>query len=261
VSLSSAGFVADPDHLITEAYLGRPHAQYAALVGHADYVTTWLNASRRVSAWLATLDVRGGPLNEPLVARAVVAACNAAAVPLVVGSSMPVRDVEWWSESRVSGAFANRGVNGIDGVVSTVLGVAAGAKAVGLVGDLTLLHDVSGLVEGLGVVGGTCVLVVMDNQGGGIFSFLPQASALDHDRFEQLFGTPRPHDLEIVAKAFGHSAATVRTLEELSKALTLGLSTPGLSVIVAKVPSREENVEIHESWNDEVSKLLTGSTA
>ena len=259
VSLSSAGFVADPDHLISEAYEGHPHAEYAALVGHKDYVRTWLNASKKVSTWLDAPVESGGALNEPLVARAIVAASTSSNTPLVVGSSMPVRDVEWWSESRRSLTLANRGVNGIDGVVSTVLGAAAGSKALGLVGDLTMLHDVSGLVDGLGSAGGTCVLVVMDNQGGGIFSFLPQAKALDQDRFEELFGTPRPHDLEAVAKAFGHAACTVRTHEELDRALQSGLVTPGLSVIVAKVPSREENVRVHERWNTEVSKLLSGS--
>ena len=259
VSLSSAGFVADPDHLISEAYEGHPHAEYAALAGHKDYVTTWLNASKKVSTWIDASDESGGALNEPLVARAIVAASTLSNTPLVVGSSMPVRDVEWWSESRRSVTLANRGVNGIDGVVSTLLGAAAGSKALGLVGDLTMLHDVSGLVDGLGSAGGTCVLVVMDNQGGGIFSFLPQAKALDHDRFEQLFGTPRPHDLEAVAKAFGHAACTVTTYEELDWALQSSLGAPGLSVIVAKVPSREENVRIHEKWNTEVSKLLSGS--
>ena len=260
VSLSSAGFVADPDHLISEAYEGHPHAEYAALVGHKDYVATWLNASKKVSTWLDDPDESGGVLNEPLVARAVVAASTSTDTPLVVGSSMPVRDVEWWSESRRSVTLANRGVNGIDGVVSTVLGAAAGSKALGLVGDLTMLHDVSGLVDGLGSAGGTCVLVVMDNQGGGIFSFLPQAKALDHDRFEQLFGTPRPHDLEAVAKAFGHAACTVTTREELDQALQSGLVAPGLSVIVAKVPTRDENVTVHERWNTEVAMLLSRSS-
>jgi len=259
VSLNCAGFVADPDRLITEAYEGHPLAEYAALVGRGDYVATWLAASKKVSAWLKVLEASEMDLSEPLVARAVVAASNAEDTPLVVGSSMPVREVEWWSESRQSTALANRGVNGIDGVVSTVLGVATGSKALGLVGDLTMLHDVSGLVDGLGSAGGTCVLVVMDNQGGGIFSFLPQATSLDHDRFELLFGTPRPHDLVAVAKAFGHAAYAVTTLAELDGAMKSCLASPGLSVIVARVPSRAENVAVHERWNTEVSELLSRS--
>lgn len=256
VSLSGAGFVADPDHLITEAYGGLPHHSDAPLSGDRAYATMWRAASETVEAWLQSQEAQSKELNEPLVARAVVAASAATGVPLVVGSSMPVRDVEWWAPARVGPTFSNRGVNGIDGVVSTVLGVGAGAKSLGLVGDLTMLHDVSGLVEGLGTAGGTAVLVVVDNRGGGIFSFLPQAIALDEDRFEQLFGTPRLHNLETVAAAFGHQATTVSTLDELTTAIEKGLSSEGLSVVVALVPSRAENVRLHESWNVTATALL-----
>lgn len=256
VSLSGAGFVADPDHLISEAYAGLPHHSDAPLSGDRAYAELWRTASDAVETWLQSQDAAAGQLNEPLVARAVVAVSAATGVPLVVGSSMPVRDVEWWAPARVAATFSNRGVNGIDGVVSTVLGVGAGAKSLGLVGDLTMLHDVSGLVEGLGTAGGTAVLVVVDNRGGGIFSFLPQATALATDRFEQLFGTPRPHNLETVAAAFGHQATTVSTLDELTTAIEKGLSSEGLSVVVALVPTRQENVRLHESWNATATSLL-----
>ncbi len=261
VALSGAGFVADPDHLIHETYAGLPHHDYAPLKANHDYAATWRRASDDVATWLETAERDESVLNEPLVARAVVAASNASGAALVVGSSMPVRDVEWWAPSRECATYANRGVNGIDGVVSTALGVAVGSKALGLVGDLTMLHDVSGLVEGLGNGRGSCVLVVVDNRGGGIFSFLPQASDLESDRFELLFGTPRPHDLEVVASAFGHSSSTVRTLDELRNAIEKGLSSDGLSVVVAKVPSRKENVTLHQEWNDHVTQLVNKGNA
>jgi 2-succinyl-5-enolpyruvyl-6-hydroxy-3-cyclohexene-1-carboxylate synthase len=208
-----------------------------------------------------SVDVSENTLNEPLVARTVVTASNSKGVPLIVGSSMPVRDVEWWSEPRTQPTYSNRGVNGIDGVVSTVFGVAAGSSAIGLVGDLTLLHDVSGLVDGLGELGGTCVLVVTDNRGGGIFSFLTQSSALEHERFEQLFGTPRAHDIEVVARAFGHSAITVSTLEDLRTAIEAGFVRTGISVVVAQVPSRDENVKIHDLWNEHAARLLESTVS
>ncbi|MHB8380208.1 MAG: 2-succinyl-5-enolpyruvyl-6-hydroxy-3-cyclohexene-1-carboxylic-acid synthase [Acidimicrobiales bacterium] len=256
VGLSGAGFVADPDHLIHETYAGAPHRNDASLMANEVYAETWRRASDQVATWLESVGSNESALNEPLVARVVVAASNASGVALVVGSSMPVRDVEWWAPPRQRATFANRGVNGIDGVVSTVLGVASGAKAVGLVGDLTLLHDVSGLVEGLGNEGGSCVLVVVDNHGGGIFSFLAQATVLEVGRFELLFGTPRPHDLEVVARAFGHAATTVTTPVALRVAIEKGLSSDGLSVVVAKVPSRAENVKVHQEWNDRVAQLI-----
>jgi 2-succinyl-5-enolpyruvyl-6-hydroxy-3-cyclohexene-1-carboxylate synthase len=255
VALEGAGFVADPDRLIGESLAGLPTREVAALRADESYVTTWRNASEEVGRWLDSLE-REGALSEPMVARAVVDASRDSGASLVVGSSMPVRDVEWWARARVSATYANRGVNGIDGVVSTVLGVASGAAAIGLVGDLTFLHDVSGLVEGLGDAGGSCVLVVADNRGGGIFSFLPQATRVEPSRFERLFGTPRAHDLEGVARAFGHDATSVTTVDELRRAVEKGLAREGLSVVVATVPSREDNVRLHEAMNDHVSRLV-----
>ena len=75
-------------------------------------------------------------------------------------------------------------------------------------------------------------------------------------RLEQLFGTPRLHDLEAVARAFGHDAVSVSTLEELRRAIDKGLAGEGLSVVVAKVPSREDNVRLHDAWNDEVARRV-----
>ena len=255
VAFEGSGFVADPDRLIGESFVGLPTLDDATLVGAESYAVTWRNASKEVERWLEESDV-DGELNEPGLARVVVTASNESGATLVVGSSMPVRDVEWWAPTRETVTFANRGVNGIDGVVSTVLGVAAGSRAIGLVGDLTMLHDVSALVDGLGSAGGTCVLVVADNRGGGIFSFLPQASRVEPARFEQLFGTPRLHDLTIVAEAFGYDATSVETLGEARRAIEKGLAREGLSVIVAKVPSREDNVRIHEAWNVEVARRV-----
>jgi 2-succinyl-5-enolpyruvyl-6-hydroxy-3-cyclohexene-1-carboxylate synthase len=252
IGLEGAGFVADPDRLISESFAGLPTRDNASLQASATYVTTWRNASNEVGRWLESLDA-DVEISEPAVARMVVAASNETGASLVVGSSMPVRDVEWWTPARTSPTFANRGVNGIDGVVSTILGVASGSRSLGLVGDLTMLHDVSGLVDGLGVAGGTCVLVVADNRGGGIFSFLPQATHVESARFEQLFGTPRPHDLEVIAQAFGYESVSVSTLEELRQAIDKGLANEGLCVIVAKVPSRDDNVRLHEAWNNEVA--------
>jgi 2-succinyl-5-enolpyruvyl-6-hydroxy-3-cyclohexene-1-carboxylate synthase len=255
VAFEGAGFVADPDRLIGETFAGLPVPEEAALVGAASYVVTWRNASNEVGRWLDERDA-DRTISEPSLARVVVTASNKSGAALVVGSSMPVRDVEWWAPARESATFSNRGVNGIDGVVSTVLGVAAGSRAIGLVGDLTMLHDVSALVDGLGSVGGTCVLVVADNRGGGIFSFLPQASRVEPARFEQLFGTPRPHDLVAVAHAFGHQATAVETLDEAREAIEKGLAGEGLSLVVVTVPSREENVRLHEVWNDEAARRV-----
>ena len=253
IAFDGAGFVADPDRLVTETFAGLPTRSAST---REDYVELWHDASSRVAQWLATVVGDDLALNEPSVARTVVDVSARHAVPLVVGSSMPVRDVEWWSAPRQSTTFSNRGVNGIDGVVSTVLGVAAGATGLGLVGDLTMLHDVSALVDGLGDAGGSCVMVVVDNGGGGIFSFLSQASAVTPERFERLFGTPRGHDLVRVAQAFGHAGEHVRTPGELRDALERGLAREGLSVVVAVVADRAHNVRLHQAWNEAVAALV-----
>jgi 2-succinyl-5-enolpyruvyl-6-hydroxy-3-cyclohexene-1-carboxylate synthase len=119
-----------------------------------------------------------------------------------------------------------------------------------------MLHDVSGLVDGVGASGGSSVLVVVDNDGGGIFSFLPQSTALEPATFERLFGTPRGHDLATIARAFGHRGSTVTTRAELERAIDDALAIPGVTVVVAKVPARDENVILHEAWNAMVRGIV-----
>jgi 2-succinyl-5-enolpyruvyl-6-hydroxy-3-cyclohexene-1-carboxylate synthase len=257
VAFDGAGFVSDPDRLVTERLVGIPDPSHEPKAD-GEYLRLWSEASTHVGEWLAMVDDEDDTLHEPSVARCVVEVSSRRDVPLVIGSSMPVRDVEWWTPPRTALTYSNRGVNGIDGVVSTALGVAAGSRALGLVGDITMLHDVSALVDGLGDTGGTCVLVVADNHGGGIFSFLAQRGAVDQVRFEQLFGTPRRHDLAVVARAFGHEGLTVATLAQLRAAVEEALDRPGLTVIVAEVLSRDQNVRLHDEWNEKVTSILEG---
>jgi 2-succinyl-5-enolpyruvyl-6-hydroxy-3-cyclohexene-1-carboxylate synthase len=254
VALNGAGQVADPDRLVGVTMDGLPHRDGVGLRADPAYATWWRDASIRVGEWLAAHEADDDALDEPAVARALVAASARFDVPLVIGSSMPVRDVEWFAPPRTGPTYSNRGANGIDGVVSTVFGVAAGDRALGLVGDLTLLHDVSGLVDGLGESGGSCVLVVAHNHGGGIFSFLPQATSLAAPRFEQLFGTPRERNLAAIAEAFGHASVTVTTRAELRDVIATGLDRDGLTVVIVQVPSREQNVRRHEVLNLAIQK-------
>src|SRR5262249_37345460 len=141
---------------------------------------------------------------EPGVARALLAALPTGAT-LVASSSMPIRDLEWYGAPRDGvRAVANRGANGIDGVVSTPVGVALGTRAPTAlpVGAIALLHDSTGL-PGSTARALDLTIVVVDNDGGGIFSFLPQATALSAERFEQLFGTPHGVDLTALAAVHG----------------------------------------------------------
>ena len=147
--------------------------------------------------------------------------------------------------------LANRGVNGIDGIVSSALGVAAaGARTIALLGDLALLHDVSGLVN---MSDWPCHFVVPDNGGGGIFSFLPQAASTDRTTFEELFGTPPVSDLSQVARGFGLPVHEVSALSQLDDALAV--AAPAL--IRVRVPGRDENVTLHQRINEAVRLALT----
>lgn len=252
VAFDGAGPVADPSGLVSEILGGLPDPSSSR--GNAAYRATWTDASTRVDQFLE-MDRRRDVLDEPSIAHSVVAACAHHEVSLVVGSSMPVRDVEWWAPARQTPTYANRGVNGIDGVISTILGVAAGGAAIGLVGDLTLLHDVSALVDGLGDAGGRAVIVVIDNGGGGIFSFLAQANE-SAATFGRYFATPRPHDLTAVAVAFGHRASLVTSITSLERAIDEALAHEGLSVVVARVDAPAANVARHGDLNSAVAALL-----
>jgi 2-succinyl-5-enolpyruvyl-6-hydroxy-3-cyclohexene-1-carboxylate synthase len=215
--------------------------------------TPWLARWRHAAdkAERAIDDVLGGQraLTEPAIARTVAGALPEAA-ELVVASSMPVRDLEWYG-GPTARAHANRGANGIDGVVSTALGVAlGGAPSVALVGDIAFVHD-SGALTALRTRSADLRIVVVDNDGGGIFSFLPQASVLAGERFEQLFGTPHGTDVVTLARAHGLDAATVTTADELAARI----QTPGPSV--TRIPTdRQDNVAVHAALNAAVVAAL-----
>jgi len=194
-------------------------------------------------------------LTEPGVARAVVAALPEGA-RLVLGSSMPVRDVDAFASSPAAAVrvHSNRGLNGIDGNVGTALGVAAasGAPTVALVGDLAFLHDLGAVVLAR-CLGLSLTVVVVNNDGGGIFSFLPIAGSTP--RFETLFGTPHGTDLSAAAALGGARFDRVATPAELAAALE-GLGAPGLRIIEARVVDRATNVEVHHALGAAVARAL-----
>ena len=220
----------------------------------------WIDSwrAREAKAQSAITEVLGTDLSEPLVARIVYRHAADTGATLVAAASMPIRDLEWYAEASPTPprVLANRGVNGIDGVVSTALGVAAsgsgeGTRTVAFMGDLTFLHDVSGLVN---LPETPCTFVVLDNGGGGIFSFLPQATSVDPTVFEQLFGTPPSSDISAVARGFGLPVQEISTLSQLESALAVPMATP--SVLRVKLPGRAENVALHEAINQAVRLAL-----
>ncbi len=200
----------------------------------------------------------GGRATEPGVARHLFGTLERPSV-LFVSSSMPVRDLEWFGAPRPDPprVLANRGANGIDGVTSSALGVAAGqdAPVVCLLGDLAFLHDASALA-GLGERRGSCTLVVLDNGGGGIFSFLPQADALAPARFEQVFGTAPSVSVPAVGRGFSLPVAEVATLGELDTALGRFVGVEPCALVRVAVPDRVQNRALHDRLHVAVAGAL-----
>lgn len=193
---------------------------------------------------------------EPQIARSLMEVLPEGA-SLVASSSMPVRDLEWYGRPR-SGVkvLANRGANGIDGVTSSAVGVALGSTGPTalLIGDIAFLHDTNGLI-GLAGRGVDLTIVVVDNRGGGIFSFLPQRAALTSERFEQLFGTPHRVDLAGLCAAHGLTTTRPRTAAEVSEAVTRSASSGGTHVVIIGT-DRDSNVAVHEEIHRAVAASL-----
>lgn len=193
-------------------------------------------------------------LSEPWIARSLLRLLPHDS-RLVVASSMPIRDIEWFAPPMLDvEVHANRGANGIDGVVSTVLGVGGagdGRSAVGLLGDLAFLHDAGALAS---AAGRPATLVVVDNGGGGIFEFLPQATSLTRARFELLFGTPQGVDVAAVARGYGVGVNEVGSEAEFIDALSV-VGTPGTHVIVVRT-DRQANVGVHDRLNAAVAEAV-----
>jgi 2-succinyl-5-enolpyruvyl-6-hydroxy-3-cyclohexene-1-carboxylate synthase len=166
---------------------------------------------------------------------------------LFCGNSMPIRDLDSFSGDREKPLrlVANRGASGIDGLVSTCLGIAAASPkdtvVVGLIGDLSLYHDLNGLMAARGL---DATLVVVDNGGGGIFRYLPQAGL---DAFEPYWLTPTNLDLGDVARLYGLNLQRVEDREPFREALRKALSRPGVDLIQAVIEP-QASVDQHRRW-------------
>jgi 2-succinyl-5-enolpyruvyl-6-hydroxy-3-cyclohexene-1-carboxylate synthase len=160
---------------------------------------------------------------------------------LFVAASWPVRHLEAHASKRKGlQVFGNRGANGIDGLISTATGVAIGTKkrTVLLMGDIAFLHDLGGLNLGEGQDQPNLTIVVLDNNGSGIFSQLEQGADEYKEHYEKVFGTPHGKDLWVIAESLGIPAKQVTTKTELKFALESFEKMPGIKVIVCLTGDR-----------------------
>ena len=206
--------------------------------GDPEWSAAWRWASEQVgSAVDAVLDA-SPTLTAGRLARDTVAALPSGAL-LVLGSSTPVRDVDRLAVPRGDlTVLANRGVAGIDGTISTAVGAALahGGPAFALMGDLTFLHDLTGLLVGEGEPVPDLTVVVPDNDGGGIFAQLEPGEDRYARDYRRVFGTPHRRDLVAVAQALGWPASRVSAADDLAGVLALG----GPRVVVVGTDQRAE---------------------
>jgi 2-succinyl-5-enolpyruvyl-6-hydroxy-3-cyclohexene-1-carboxylate synthase len=234
--------------------------------GSADsrWTSDWLTADRAaagaLAGWLARPPASTEPL-EPLPFTLLAEMLPDGGI-IWAGSSMPVRDMDTYLPAgpRAIRCYSNRGANGIDGVVSSALGAAAAdtGPVVLVVGDVSFLHDLNALVAArLHHLSATIVLV--NNDGGGIFSFLPQASTDDPgvglpDAYEELFGTPHGIDFGPIVRAFG-AAHKVAEPHELGDALARSIGAAGVQVIEIRT-ERARNLALHRQATAAVAAAL-----
>jgi 2-succinyl-5-enolpyruvyl-6-hydroxy-3-cyclohexene-1-carboxylate synthase len=214
-------------------------------VEHA-WATMWQKADRVTRE---TLQAAMQDFDEPFEGRVFseLAHLLPGGAVLYVGNSMPVLDLDTFfsctrEQIRIMG---NRGANGIDGVVSSALGASAGAgpdqPVVLVLGDLSFFHDLNGLLAArLHRLHLTIVLI--NNDGGGIFSFLPQAAYPEH--FEELFGTPTGLDFSLAVQMHGGQYAKTDSWEQFRKLVSQGITGAGLHVIEVAA-ERASNVRMH----------------
>ena len=269
VVAQGAGHWADPQRAATDVaagvrLTGTPRAATPNLItARSPWLDQWRQASdaaaRAADAVLAAEAGHGHPLSEPVIARQVLSALPAGAL-LWVGSSMPIRDVDAAALARADASvLSSRGASGIDGTTSTAVGAALAhaaangqAPAFALIGDLAFVHDAPGLAIGPGEPRPDLCVVVVNNDGGGIFETLEPATF--PGPFERVFGTPHGASLEGLAAAFGVPYTLVSHPDDLAKALR----GTGLRVVEART-DRAANADLRARMRAAAVRAVPGN--
>ena len=208
-----------------------------------EWMAKWNKIAERAHKLIESLE----GWNEAVIAR-TIAAEIADGTALFVSSSRPIRDFEAFATPRTGiTTYANRGLAGIDGNISTALGIASNHKStIAVLGDLSFLHDLTGLINNEDI---NCRFIVINNDGGGIFSTLPQRGSTG---FETVFGTPHGLNPASIAQSMGVNAVQIGSLKELISQVKAPIN--GVSIVVCDVPSRESNADNLKSILDSLSK-------
>jgi len=225
---------------VLESEKGKVSPENAHALGKWQH--NWLTAEKVCQDTYTSLLYNEEHLTEPKIARFLYQYLTPTST-IVTSSSMPIRNLEFFAGPRLDAphVLSNRGLNGIDGVVSTILGVGCfnkkvpGAQTIGFLGDLAFLHDLSGLLWGELEEKPDVSLIVVDNNGGAIFSYLDIASNIPKDYFERAFATPQHFDAEKLVSGLGHHYFTAESINSLAKCLDTASSLSGIKVIFCPV--------------------------
>jgi len=224
----------DSDRLADQKFLQLPRVEVQP--ADSEYNEKWQKYSQRAAKLVADIS----QWSEPLIAREI-GSHIATGSSLFISSSRPIRDLEGFAAARTGvETFANRGLAGIDGNISTALGIASQrSSTIAVLGDLGFLHDLTGLIHNENI---NLKIFVINNNGGGIFSTLSQRGV---DGFEEVFGTPHDRDLAAIASAIGIPAKTISSVPELQRELVAPIS--GISVVIVSAPDREQTADFLKS--------------
>ncbi|MCX6446337.1 MAG: 2-succinyl-5-enolpyruvyl-6-hydroxy-3-cyclohexene-1-carboxylic-acid synthase [Actinobacteria bacterium] len=186
--------------------------------------------------------------SEPVLARTVAAKIKDGTT-LFVSSSRPIRDIEAFASARTGvETLANRGLAGIDGNISTAMGIATARTAtIAVLGDLSFLHDLTGLIHSEKP---NLLILVVDNNGGGIFSTLTHRGS---DGFESIFGTPHNLDLAAIASALNIKTSSINSVDQLNKELAQPID--GVRIVIAQMPDRESNADLLKQVHSSLQKI------
>jgi 2-succinyl-5-enolpyruvyl-6-hydroxy-3-cyclohexene-1-carboxylate synthase len=232
----------DSDRMASQKFLQLPKVEVQP--ADSEYKEKWQKYSQRAAKMVGDIS----QWSEALIAREIGAAIPAGA-SLFISSSRPIRDLEGFAAARTGvETFANRGLAGIDGNISTALGIASQRKeTIAVLGDLGFLHDLTGLIHNEDI---NLKILVINNDGGGIFSTLSQRGVAG---FEEVFGTPHGRDLAAIASAIGVPAKTISTQADLKSELTSPIK--GVSVVVITAPDRETNADFLKKVYSQVDSM------
>ncbi|HVE76052.1 MAG TPA: thiamine pyrophosphate-dependent enzyme, partial [Actinomycetota bacterium] len=247
ISIDRDGRWLDPSRALTKIVRADPSAALDDLSksvsssGSSSWINDWQEAESAAEGAADSAMAELG-LCEPVAARVVTQSIPGGST-LLVASSMPIRDVDWFMLPRPDlEVQSNRGTNGIDGFISTAVGLAmSGKQTFGLCGDLAFLHDVGGLLTArMNDVAAT--IVVLNNDGGGIFGFLSQRDL--GETFTRLFATPHGSDIGAIAESFGCAYTLCQSPADL-RALIAEHPAKGIHILEVRT-ALDSNVSAHE---------------